>query len=78
MPDNGAKEAEAEVPRNDGFHRITNVSRPTLTLFPATQKAGAAAGRSAGSGQAPATIVCPGGRYGYTVVDKEAPRSRIG
>jgi len=78
MPGNGAKEAEAEVPRNDGFHRITNVSRPTLTLFPATQKAGAAAGRSAGSGQAPATIVCPGGRYGYTVVDKEAPRSRIG
>ena len=41
MPGNGAKEAEAEVPRKDGFHRITNVSRPTLTLFPAPRKAGA-------------------------------------
>jgi acetyl esterase/lipase len=63
MPGNGAKEPEAEVPRNDGFLRITNVSRPTLTLFPAPRKAGAAA--------APAMIVCPGGGYGYTVIDKE-------
>jgi acetyl esterase/lipase len=63
MPGKGAKEAEAEVPRNDGFHRITNVSRPTLTLFPAPRKDGAAA--------APAMIVCPGGGYGYTVIDKE-------
>jgi acetyl esterase/lipase len=63
MPGNGAKEPEAEVPRNDGFHRITNVCRPTLTLFPAPRKAGAAT--------APAMIVCPGGGYGYTVIDKE-------
>ena len=63
MPGNGAKEAEAEVPRNDGFHRITNVSRPTLTLFPAPRKTDAAV--------APALIVCPGGGYGYTVIDKE-------
>jgi acetyl esterase/lipase len=63
MPGKGAKEPEAEVPRNDGFHRITNVSRPTLTLFPAPRKDGAAA--------APAMIVCPGGGYGYTVIDKE-------
>jgi hypothetical protein len=42
MPGNGAKEPAAEVPRSDGFHRITNVSRPTLTLFPAPRKAGAA------------------------------------
>jgi len=49
MPGNGAKEAEAEVPRNDGFHRITNVSRLTLTLFPAPRKAGAAAGPSTAS-----------------------------
>ena len=63
MPGNGAKEPEAEVPRKDGFHRITNVSRPTLTLFPAPRKAGAAA--------APAMIVCPGGGYSYTVIDKE-------
>ncbi|MEI7820338.1 MAG: hypothetical protein WCK55_05410 [Verrucomicrobiota bacterium] len=51
MPGKGANAPEAEVPRNDGFHRITNVSRPTLTLFPALRKAGAAA--------PPAMIVCP-------------------
>ena len=33
IPGNGAKEPEAEVARKDGFHRITNVSRPTLTLI---------------------------------------------
>ena len=63
MPGKGANAPEAEVPRNDGFHRITNVSRPTLTLFPVPRKAGAAA--------VPAMIVCPGGGYGYTVIDKE-------
>jgi acetyl esterase/lipase len=63
MPGQGAKEPEAELQRNDGFHRITNVSRPTLTLFPAPRKAGASA--------APAMIVCPGGGYSYTVIDKE-------
>jgi len=40
MPGKGANAPEAEVPRNDGFHRIT-------------------------------MIVCPGGGYGYTVIDKE-------
>ena len=69
MPGKGAKEPEAEVPRSDGLHRITNVSRPTLTLFPAARKAGAAAA---------AMIVRPGGGYGYTVIDKRAPRSRRG
>jgi acetyl esterase/lipase len=63
IPGNGAKEPEAEVPRNDGFHRITNVSRPTLTLFLEPRRAGKAPG--------PAMIVCPGGGYGYTVIDKE-------
>jgi acetyl esterase/lipase len=63
MPGEGAKEPEAEVQRNDGFHRITNVSHPTLTLFPAPRKEGGAA--------APGMIVCPGGGYSYTVVDKE-------
>jgi acetyl esterase/lipase len=62
MPGKGAKEPESEVPRNDGFHRITNVSRPTLTLFQATRQDG----RSA-----PAMIVCPGGGYNYVVLDKE-------
>ena len=33
MPGNGANAPEAEVPRKDGFHRITNVSRPKFTLF---------------------------------------------
>ncbi len=60
MPGKGAKEAEAEVPRKDGYHRITNVSRPTLTLFQAS-----------GKEAAPAFIVCPGGGYSYTVIDKE-------
>lgn len=63
MPGQGAREPEAEVPRNDGFHRITNVSRPTLAVFPAAQKDSTAA--------APAFIVCPGGGYSYTVIDKE-------
>jgi acetyl esterase/lipase len=63
MPGQGAKDPEAEVPRTDGFHRITNVSRPTLALFPAPRKSGVAL--------APAMIVCPGGGYSYTVIDKE-------
>jgi hypothetical protein len=53
MPGKGAKDAEAEVPRNDGFHRITNVSQPTLALYSAARKEGA--------GAPPAMIVCPGG-----------------
>jgi acetyl esterase/lipase len=61
MPGKGAKEPESEVKRDDGFQRITNVSRPTLALFPAARKDGAAA----------AMIVCPGGGYNYTVMDKE-------
>ena len=64
MPGQGAKEPEAEVPRNDGFHRITNVSRPTLAFFPAPRKPDATTA-------SPAVIVCPGGGYGYTVIDKE-------
>lgn len=63
MPGKGAQEPEKEVPRTDGFHRITNVSKPTLTPFPAPRKDGAAA--------APGMIVCPGGGYSYTVIDKE-------
>lgn len=62
MPGNGAKEPEAEVQRKDGFQRITNVSKPTLTLFQAKRADGSAS---------PAIIVCPGGGYSYCVVDKE-------
>lgn len=62
MPGRGAKEPEGErPPRGDGVRRITGVSRPTLTVFPAP-KTGA---------PAPAIIVCPGGGYSYVVHDKE-------
>ncbi len=62
MPGTAAQEAEALVPRKDGFTRITNISRPTLELYPAA---------GAGGKPAPAVIVCPGGGYRYVVVDKE-------
>ena len=62
MPGLGAKEPEAErSPEKTDAKRITNISRPTLTVFPA-QKNG---------GPVPAVIVCPGGGYGYVVYDKE-------
>lgn len=66
MPGNGAKDPEAEVPRNDGFHRIANVSQPTLALYPAVRSS-----TGSGSSPAPAMIVCPGGGYSYVVIDKE-------
>jgi acetyl esterase/lipase len=60
MPGNGATDPESEMPpRGDNFTRITNISRPTLTVFPAADK------------RAPAVIVCPGGGYSYVVYDKE-------
>lgn len=62
MPGQGATQPEGEQPlRADNFHRITNVSRPTLTIFPAPKT-----GRPA-----PAMIVSPGGGYSYVVYDKE-------
>lgn len=62
IPGQGAKESERDVPaKGDGFKRITNISRPTLTLFPAPKQ----------SSPAPAMIVCPGGGYSYVVYDKE-------
>ena len=36
MPGSGAKDSERDMPaRTDGFKRITNISRPSLTFFPA-------------------------------------------
>lgn len=62
MPGMRATEAEREMPsKGDGIHRITNVSQPTLAVFPAKR----------GSSLAPAAVVCPGGGYRYVVVDKE-------
>lgn len=57
-----ANEPESEVKRDDGYQRITHVSRPTLTLFQAECHSNV---------PAPALIICPGGGYRYTVVDKE-------
>lgn len=60
MPGKGAREAEAKhSPERSDATRITNVSRPTLTVFPALRK------------DSPAMIVCPGGGYSYCVTDKE-------
>lgn len=62
MPGSSTKEPEKEAPsKGDGFHRITNVSRPTLAVFPAPKK----------TTPAPTMIVCPGGGYSYVVIDKE-------
>ncbi len=60
MPGKGARDPEADKsPEKTDATRITNVSRPTLSVFPAPEK------------NAPAVIICPGGGYGYVVVDKE-------
>ena len=61
MPGRAAAEPETERPSNDNFRRLTNISHPTLTLFPAARK----------NRPAPAMIVCPGGGYNYVVYDKE-------
>ena len=61
MPGHGAAEPEGERPANDNVRRITNVSHPTLTIFPATKKGPAS----------PAMIVCPGGGYNYVTYNKE-------
>ncbi|MFT3782090.1 MAG: sialate O-acetylesterase [Nibricoccus sp.] len=60
MPGSPATEAEADrPPKGDNILRITNISHPTATVFPASKK------------NAPAMIVSPGGGYGYVVYDKE-------
>lgn len=62
LPGGAAKESERDLPaKGDGFKRITNISRPTLTFFPAPKQ----------GVPAPAVIVCPGGGYSYVVFDKE-------
>lgn len=60
MPGKGAREPEAnKSPERTDATRITNVSRPTLSVFPAPGE------------NAPAVVICPGGGYSYVVVDKE-------
>jgi acetyl esterase/lipase len=60
LPGVGAKEPESDMPdRGDGVRRITNISRPTLEIFPAAKKS------------APAVIVSAGGGYSYLTYNKE-------
>ncbi|HRH45715.1 MAG TPA: alpha/beta hydrolase [Pyrinomonadaceae bacterium] len=60
MPGNAVSEPEADMPdKGDNVQRITNISHPTLSLFPARIK------------NSPAVIVCPGGGYSYVTYNKE-------
>jgi acetyl esterase/lipase len=60
-PGRVGKKAESEVPSDDNVRRITNVSRPTLTIYRAKQ----------GKTPSPAVLVCPGGAYRILSWDKE-------
>ena len=62
VPGKVTEEPETLIPRADGYQRMTHVSRPTLTFFAASDVEGL---------PKPAVIVCPGGAYRYTVMDKE-------
>ncbi len=64
---NGAPGSEGQTapetwnPSKDGFHRVTNIHNPSITVFlPAKDKANGAA-----------FIVCPGGGHQYLVMDLE-------
>lgn len=60
MPGLGADKPQEDLPeRPDKVQRTTNISRPTLEIFPALNK------------NAPAIIISPGGGYSYVVPGKE-------
>lgn len=60
MPGRGAAEPERDQPaRPDGIQRITNISRPTLAVYPAASK------------KAPTILISPGGGYTNVVPGKE-------
>lgn len=60
MPGRGAVEPERDQPaRPDGIQRITDISRPTLAVYPAASK------------KAPAILISPGGGYTNVVPGKE-------
>jgi acetyl esterase/lipase len=60
MPGTSTDQPESDLPaRPDGVRRITNVSTPTLAVFPAAGK------------NSPAVIVLPGGGYSYVSYSKE-------
>jgi acetyl esterase/lipase len=57
----GQTAAETWNPSTDGFHRVTNIHDPSITVFlPPQNKANGAA-----------FIVCPGGGHAYLVMDLE-------
>jgi acetyl esterase/lipase len=57
----GRTAAETWNPSTDGFHRVTNIHNPSITVFlPPKEKATGAA-----------FIVCPGGGHAYLVMDLE-------
>jgi acetyl esterase/lipase len=62
MPGTATTQPETErPPGRDNVRAVTNVSRPTLTVFPAPS----------GDAAAPAMIVCPGGGYSLLAMDLE-------
>jgi acetyl esterase/lipase len=62
MPGVGATEPEKETPsKGDGVIRLTNISEPALTVFPAPSA----------TVPAPAVIICPGGGYQILAINRE-------
>ncbi|MEQ1762744.1 MAG: alpha/beta hydrolase [Pyrinomonadaceae bacterium] len=60
VPGKSTDQPESDLPaRPDGVRRITNVSTPTLAIYPASKK------------NSPAVIVLPGGGYSYVSYSKE-------
>jgi acetyl esterase/lipase len=60
-PGSDRQTAETWNPSTDGFHRVTNIHSPSITIFlPPKEKANGAA-----------FIVCPGGGHAYLVMDLE-------
>lgn len=62
--------AEETLPsRGDGVTRITNVTSPSIELYPA--RAAAAAPAESASAPTPAVLVCPGGGYKILAINLE-------
>ena len=61
MPGQGASEPEMQKPSTDQVIRLTNVSEPTLTMYPLAKA----------TKPTPVVIVCPGGGYGHLSMNKE-------
>ncbi len=57
----GQTSPETWNPSTDGFHRVTNIHNPSITVFLPPK----------GSANGAAFIVCPGGGHQYLVMDLE-------